>query len=101
MYIFTGNFNFKGLTARRLYKSFGVKGLNIRENMAVVAYFKVIMFQNFTRRAEWNQKPLVIEILLFSAAVMCLNKEIIHAFQILTSHMEEQFPILGKFTCDL
>jgi hypothetical protein len=25
--IFTGDFNFKGLTARRLYKSFGVKGL--------------------------------------------------------------------------
>jgi hypothetical protein len=26
-HIFTGHFNFKGLTARRLYKSFGVKGL--------------------------------------------------------------------------
>jgi hypothetical protein len=25
--IFTGDFNFKGLTAQRLYKSFGVKGL--------------------------------------------------------------------------
>jgi hypothetical protein len=25
--IFTGEFNFKGFTARRLYKSFGVKGL--------------------------------------------------------------------------
>jgi hypothetical protein len=25
--IFTGDFNFKGLTVRRLYKSFGVKGL--------------------------------------------------------------------------
>jgi hypothetical protein len=24
---FTGDFNFKGLTARRFYKSFGVKGL--------------------------------------------------------------------------
>jgi hypothetical protein len=28
MHIFTGDFIFKGLTARRLYKSFGVKGLN-------------------------------------------------------------------------
>jgi hypothetical protein len=27
-HIYTGDFNFKGLTARRLYKSFGVKGLN-------------------------------------------------------------------------
>jgi hypothetical protein len=27
-YIFTGDFSFKGLTARRLYKSFGDKGLN-------------------------------------------------------------------------
>jgi hypothetical protein len=27
MHIFSGDFNFKGLTARRLYKSFGVKGL--------------------------------------------------------------------------
>jgi hypothetical protein len=26
-HIFTGDFNFKGLTARRHYKSFGVKGL--------------------------------------------------------------------------
>jgi hypothetical protein len=26
-HIFTGRFNFKGLTARRLYKSCGVKGL--------------------------------------------------------------------------
>jgi hypothetical protein len=26
-HIFTGNFNFKWLTARRLYQSFGVKGL--------------------------------------------------------------------------
>jgi hypothetical protein len=26
-HIFTGDFNFKGLTARRLYKSSGVKGL--------------------------------------------------------------------------
>jgi hypothetical protein len=26
-HIFTGNFNFKGLTAQRLYNSFGVKGL--------------------------------------------------------------------------
>jgi hypothetical protein len=25
--LFTGDFNFKGLTARRLYKSFGVKRL--------------------------------------------------------------------------
>jgi hypothetical protein len=29
MHIFTGDFNFKGLIARRLYKSFGVKGLTI------------------------------------------------------------------------
>jgi hypothetical protein len=28
-HIFTGDFTFKGLTARRLYKSFGVKGLAI------------------------------------------------------------------------
>jgi hypothetical protein len=27
-HIFTGDFNFKGLTGRRLYKSFGVIGLN-------------------------------------------------------------------------
>jgi hypothetical protein len=27
-HIFTGDFNFKVLTARRFYKSFGVKGLN-------------------------------------------------------------------------
>jgi hypothetical protein len=27
-HIFIGNFNFKGLTSRRLYKSFNVKGLN-------------------------------------------------------------------------
>jgi hypothetical protein len=27
MHIFPGDFNFKRLTARRLYKSFGVKGL--------------------------------------------------------------------------
>jgi hypothetical protein len=27
-HIITGDFNFKGLNARRLYKSFGVKGLN-------------------------------------------------------------------------
>jgi hypothetical protein len=26
---FTGDFNFKGLTARRLYKYFGVKGLTV------------------------------------------------------------------------
>jgi hypothetical protein len=30
MHIFTGDFNFKGLTARRLYKSFGVKRFNER-----------------------------------------------------------------------
>jgi hypothetical protein len=29
-HIFTGDFNFKGLTARRLYKSFGVKGLIVQ-----------------------------------------------------------------------
>jgi hypothetical protein len=28
-HIFTGDLIFKGLTARRIYKSFGVKGLNI------------------------------------------------------------------------
>jgi hypothetical protein len=28
-HIFTGDFNFKGLTARRLYKPFGVKGLKV------------------------------------------------------------------------
>jgi hypothetical protein len=28
-HIFTGDFNFKGLTARHLYKSFGVKALII------------------------------------------------------------------------
>jgi hypothetical protein len=27
-HIFTGDFKFKGLAVRRLYKSFGVKGLN-------------------------------------------------------------------------
>jgi hypothetical protein len=31
-HIFTGYFNFKGLTARRLYKSFGVKGLILWSN---------------------------------------------------------------------
>jgi hypothetical protein len=31
-HIFTGDFNFKGLTAQRLYKSFGVKVLNNIEN---------------------------------------------------------------------
>jgi hypothetical protein len=31
-HIFTWDFNFKGLTARRLYKSFGVKGLMIGNN---------------------------------------------------------------------
>jgi hypothetical protein len=30
MHIFTGDFYFKGLTARRFYKSFGVKVLMIR-----------------------------------------------------------------------
>jgi hypothetical protein len=32
MHIFTWDFNFKGLTARGLYKSFGVKGLAEKEN---------------------------------------------------------------------
>jgi hypothetical protein len=31
MHIFTGDFNFKGLTAQRLYKLFGVKGLTTAE----------------------------------------------------------------------
>jgi hypothetical protein len=31
-HIFTGDFNFKGLTARRIYKSFGVKGI-MQHNM--------------------------------------------------------------------
>jgi hypothetical protein len=31
-HIFTGNFNFKGRAVRRLYKSFGVKGLNLEPN---------------------------------------------------------------------
>jgi hypothetical protein len=39
--IFTGDFNFKGLSARRLYKSFGVKGLTVNIQGSVYVLFFV------------------------------------------------------------
>jgi hypothetical protein len=42
-HIFTGDFNFKGLTARRLYKSFSGKGLN-RKHLAVLLIIKIKLF---------------------------------------------------------
>jgi hypothetical protein len=39
MHIFIGDFNFKGVTARRLYKSFGVKKLI--ENIIVFRFVKM------------------------------------------------------------
>jgi hypothetical protein len=38
--IFTGDFNFKGLCTRRLYKSFGAKGLtvNIQGSVNVLSF---------------------------------------------------------------
>jgi hypothetical protein len=48
-HIFTGDFIFKGLTARRLYKSFGVKGLLY---IAFVFHYKVQLFF-FVCIIEW------------------------------------------------
>jgi hypothetical protein len=60
-HIFTRNFNFKGLTALRLYKTFGVKGLiwddvvsykisggAVRDDMVVMVDKKVPVLGSFT-----------------------------------------------------
>jgi hypothetical protein len=43
-HIFTGDFNYKGFTARRLYKSFGVKGLiaDTTEHEGILIYMMVV-----------------------------------------------------------
>jgi hypothetical protein len=47
-HIFTGDFNFKGLTARRLYKSFGVKGLII-----------IMLKSHLTEDLDWRNKSVI------------------------------------------
>jgi hypothetical protein len=44
-HIFTGDLNFKGLTARRLYKSFGVKGLKHSLSASEVNWSRTYQFR--------------------------------------------------------
>jgi hypothetical protein len=43
-HVFTGDFNFKGLTARRLYKSFGVKRLTLYGLIKLYHTFHLVIF---------------------------------------------------------
>jgi hypothetical protein len=60
MHIFTGDFNFKGLTAQCLYKSFGVKGL-----MSAFCYISLNGFE--TAVYELLYEPLRLLMTYFMA----------------------------------
>jgi hypothetical protein len=50
-HIFTGKFNFKGLTVRRIYKSFGVKGLITTMGFRLFALYHTGHLQGITKKS--------------------------------------------------
>jgi hypothetical protein len=62
MHIFTGDFNFKGLTARRLYKLFGVKGFSWVVGLCIkIGLFQQVLFyyMDMTVNTSCQQKVVL------------------------------------------
>jgi hypothetical protein len=68
-HISTGDFNFKGLTARRLYKSFGVKGLIIER------YCTCTRFQKDSRISRQHQQKFDLHTTFIYSAIRAWRQE--------------------------